>query len=189
MAALRRQAVGRVQGTGALVKETVTDMLHPKAFGPKAWLADTGAGYDIVSAADIDPDWEEHTGNAIPLDTGNGLVTTDAACPMQILAMDADTPFLPLVLPKSPPVLSVGLRCVDEGYGFSLGSLFDISLLRLAEGALDYLRGGQLLPVRRRAGTGCCPSGGINWSGSGARGAGSRPGNWRTRGRRSRSGN
>ena len=35
---------------------------------------------------------------------------------MQILAMDGD--FHPLVLPDSPSVLSVGIRCMEENYEF-----------------------------------------------------------------------
>jgi hypothetical protein len=87
--------------------------------GPPVWLIDTGSGHDLVSRADFPP-WvlsqAVRAKSPLNLDTANGILRADMELPMQLAPFGVS--ISPLLLPCTPAVLSVGKRCMDEGYAF-----------------------------------------------------------------------
>ena len=78
---------------------------------------DTGCPYDLVcenSLMDEDLDMVEHS-VPVSLQTANGERQTTETVPQQISKIGLCHPY---VLPSTPDVLSIGYRCVEEGYGF-----------------------------------------------------------------------
>jgi hypothetical protein len=110
---------------GVLRKDVLANCLatpvsqSSEAFGPTRWLMDTGRAYDLVSAAEVPPALMEDarpTEHRIRLSTANGVTEVTKSVPLQA------GPLLevahPLLLPSSPAVLSIGRRCMDQGYAF-----------------------------------------------------------------------
>jgi hypothetical protein len=88
--------------------------------GPKKWLMDTGSAVDLVSVHDIPAKWEKSIltgGPKIKLSTANGFMLADKRIPLQVGSFGG-IEVEPLLLPSTPPVLSVGKRCMEEGYTF-----------------------------------------------------------------------
>ena len=80
---------------------------------------DTGSGHDIVaeselSRAELSKAFD--LGNGMSFTTANGLVDAAQQVKMQIPHMPEETN--PFVMPESPALLSVGRRCMLEGYSF-----------------------------------------------------------------------
>ena len=87
--------------------------------GPDKWLIDTGSGYDLVGRNDV-PGWAMDSmledSSPIDLHTANGITTVDKTVSLQVMGlMEA---VKPLVLQSTPAVLSVGKRCMEEGWSF-----------------------------------------------------------------------
>jgi len=82
------------------------------------WLIDSGCGWDLVDKRNV-----THLGNLMEsisvgpkLWTANGVVQPDSQVPIFIPVLG--TTYVPLVMQDSPDVLSLGRRCMEEGYGF-----------------------------------------------------------------------
>ncbi len=82
------------------------------------WIWDTGAGIDIVSAQGVSN--MKHlitkTATPLPLCTANGESLADKEILLKLTAFKEIVK--PFVLDGSPPVLSVGWRCMELGYDF-----------------------------------------------------------------------
>ena len=52
----------------------------------------------------------------ICLATANGSIRADAAADVKVEALHR--PFTPYILEETPAVLSVGVRCMEQGYSF-----------------------------------------------------------------------
>ncbi len=88
----------------------------------RSWLLDTGCRYDLTTRASIPThqvDSVYTTTMPILLATANGLVDGDKVVSQQIgeLLEVAE----PYVLDSTPDVLSIGRRCVEDGYEFHWG--------------------------------------------------------------------
>ena len=85
---------------------------------PPTWLADTGSGHDLVDSSVVECD----AGLINPRGSEIGLCTANGSCyPRGTLRMAVPElgEFIEaLVLDSTPSVLSVGLRCMEYGYGF-----------------------------------------------------------------------
>ena len=87
---------------------------------PGRWLGDTGASWHMCAPDDIHPSLLRRKGiptdREIWLDTANGPIKANRKVHIghPKLPMDID----PLLLDNSPPVMSVGKFCMEEGYGF-----------------------------------------------------------------------
>ena len=86
-------------------------------FGVK-WLGDTGTDQDIFGEnySVVEQGQIHEAERTLTLSTANGPVTTS-------IAVDTHLPglvegFSPYVLKSSPPALSIGQRCMEEGYDF-----------------------------------------------------------------------
>ena len=89
-------------------------------FGVK-WLGDTGTDQDIIGEnySVVEQGHIHEAESTLTLSTANGPVTTS-------IAVDTHLPglvegFSPYVLKSSPPALSIGQRCMEEGYDFIWG--------------------------------------------------------------------
>ena len=87
--------------------------------GPRRWIADTGSGHDIIGDHDVS-DWlregAESASEVVELHTANGIARVDTMIPVQVFPLK--TVVMPLLLESCPPVLSVGRRCIEEGFEF-----------------------------------------------------------------------
>ena len=84
----------------------------------KSWLIDTGCGHDLISRKDLQSLAVKITASLNPLtfNTANGqTVSTEAA---HLYNKELKEELLPHVLSSTPPVLSVGRRCMEMGYSF-----------------------------------------------------------------------
>ena len=84
------------------------------------WLGDTGTDLDIgENYSVVEQGKVREAEDTLTLSTANGPVTTS-------IAVDTHLPglmegFSPYVLKSSPPALSIGQRCMEEGYDFVWG--------------------------------------------------------------------
>ena len=83
------------------------------------WLCDTACPFDLISRETLPPDLEQFAEQAdepATLATANGVVEADTTIAMQVKQLEDNID--PYLLDSTPDVLSVGRRCVREGYGF-----------------------------------------------------------------------
>ena len=87
--------------------------------GPTRWLMDTGSAFDLIGEKDV-PAWyrsrAEDADSDVELSTANGRTVVDKKIPMQVGALLEVVE--PLLLPSTPPVLSLGKRCMEDGCSF-----------------------------------------------------------------------
>ena len=84
----------------------------------RSWLMDTGCGFDLVqkSAVSSCTDCFRPMANPASLNTANGEVEVQHCLP---LSVGCGLPSIEaLVLDSTPAVLSIGRRCMHEGYSF-----------------------------------------------------------------------
>ena len=87
--------------------------------GPDRWIMDTGSGYDLIGREDVPfPQWNEPAVEGLELHTANGLTQVNEAAGLQVQHLGVHE-VKPLILESCPPVLTVGRRCLDEGYSFN----------------------------------------------------------------------
>jgi hypothetical protein len=80
---------------------------------------DTGSGSELICLADVPRERHEETRpstRVFELNTANGPIVVDREIPMQCAPLWDNV--VPLVLPSTPPVLTIGRRCMQEGYSF-----------------------------------------------------------------------
>ena len=82
------------------------------------WLMDTGSGHDLVpqhlvasSSLSVTP-----PDTAVSLSTANGPTAVESVAQIRVDALDSISEAL--VLPSTPLVLSVGRRCMEDGFSF-----------------------------------------------------------------------
>ena len=82
------------------------------------WLVDSGSGWDLVNESSVN-----HLKHAIRsphycprLWTANGVTTVDSEIPLYLPELDEK--FVPFVMKDTPDVLTMGRRCMREGYSF-----------------------------------------------------------------------
>ena len=77
-------------------------------------------GFDLVSADDVDAVYLKRKLKMLeePLElmTANGPIVADKKVALRLRELKGNVN--PLVIDDSPPVLSLGRRCMDEGYSF-----------------------------------------------------------------------
>ena len=80
------------------------------------WIGDTGNAQDLISEHDLQGHPARISENPINIMTANGPSSVDKQLKINVpsLGIEAD----PYVLASTPSVLSVGHRCVDQGFDF-----------------------------------------------------------------------
>ena len=81
-----------------------------------AWIADTGSAQDLVCSRMIPHDIMYHSSQPLELITANGSQSADQQASIHIDCIDKEVH--PYVLPDSPAVISVGMRCIQDGWDF-----------------------------------------------------------------------
>ena len=83
------------------------------------WIVDSGSCFDLVGLDELK---HEETANIqtntspVTLTTANGVTTTDKRVKLSMKEMVGA--ISAIVLPDAPAVLSLGRKCLDEGYSF-----------------------------------------------------------------------
>ena len=85
-----------------------------------AWLMDTGCGHDLVGKKMVHGYQTQAApvgkSGSITFATANGKIRTTEVVPMHCEVFGNE--IAPFLLPETPPVLSVGKRCMEEQYDF-----------------------------------------------------------------------
>ncbi len=94
-------------------------LYFPRWKGRLGWLLDSGSSCDLVQYDSI-PDMQTTTTETIKiLDTANGVVRTNAAVELDIGTFPQKAQ--PYVVENSPPLLSLGQRCMSDGFSLYWG--------------------------------------------------------------------
>ena len=82
------------------------------------WIMDTGCGSDLISRAKVEDHKLRRSKAKTPVQfqTANGNTKGMEVVTMNIVEFDESVE--PYVLPNTPSVLSIGRRCMHEGYHF-----------------------------------------------------------------------
>ena len=80
------------------------------------WIADTGSAQDLVSKSEIQDISDYESSKPVNMMTANGPSYADRQSRIYIPSIGSTTE--PYVLSDSPSVLSVGQKCMDEGFDF-----------------------------------------------------------------------
>ena len=80
------------------------------------WIGDTGSAQDLISEHDLEGHPSRISENPINIMTANGPSSADQQIKVNVpsLGIEAD----PYVLPSTPSVLSIGYRCMEQGFDF-----------------------------------------------------------------------
>ena len=81
-----------------------------------AWIADTGSAQDLVCRSMIPKETIYHSSQPLELITANGPQSADKQASVRVDCLDRDLD--PYVLPNTPAVISVGMRCILDGWEF-----------------------------------------------------------------------
>ena len=83
-----------------------------------AWIADTGSAQDLVCSKMIPEDLYivHHSHEPLELITANGFQSADQQASVHIDCIDKEVQTY--VLPDTPAVISVGMRCIQDGWDF-----------------------------------------------------------------------
>ena len=84
----------------------------------RSWLFDSGCGSDLISEQEVLHLRDKWTDASTPryLSTAGGLTKSDYEVPLHIASLGED--IAPWILPSTPAVLSMGRRCVLDGFDF-----------------------------------------------------------------------
>ena len=83
------------------------------------WIVDTGCGNDLISVAKAM--FLEHMFQFAPkinFSTANGVHSTSKCLPLFFSVNDEEYVARPYIMSATPPVLSVGLRTMNQGFAF-----------------------------------------------------------------------
>ena len=108
----------KARGPGANPAFRKRDVNYATCGLVKMWLVDTGCGYDLVSQREVAlmKRFVEKAKRTITFHIANGpTVTEDVA---NVYVKDQDSHISPYMLNNTPPVLTVGYRCMEMGYTF-----------------------------------------------------------------------
>ena len=80
------------------------------------WIVDTGSAQDLLTDHHVPDHYGYYSDNPIRLITANGESSSVKQGKVKVPELNATVS--PYLLQSSPPVLSVGLRCVEDGFDF-----------------------------------------------------------------------
>ena len=80
------------------------------------WIADTGSAQDLVSQGELPDDFGYYSSNPIRMLTANG--ESSSTKQGKVFVPRLGKTIDPYLVKSSPAVLSVGMRCIDDGYDF-----------------------------------------------------------------------
>ena len=80
------------------------------------WIADTGSAQDLVNDSELPDDYGYYSDNPIRMITANGERSSSKQG--RVFVPKLGKTIDPYLVRSSPPVISVGMRCVEDGYDF-----------------------------------------------------------------------
>ena len=80
------------------------------------WIADTGSAQDLVNDSELPDNYGYYSDNPIRMVTANG--ESSSAKQGRVFVPKLGRTIDPYLVRSSPTVISVGMRCVDDGYDF-----------------------------------------------------------------------
>ena len=80
------------------------------------WIADTGSAQDLISKDELGVFRSHRSPNPIKTITANGPSSAEVQSDISVPSIGVVSH--PYVLPSTPSVLSVGYRCMEEGFDF-----------------------------------------------------------------------
>ena len=111
--------------------------IDPREIGISKCIVDTGCGHNLLPLGPIErtgnEDEIERTDDPVTLQTAGGLSACRGEVNLLTPSLD-EGEFRALVMPNTPPVLSVGERCLDHGYGFHWHRGADVPYLETPSG-------------------------------------------------------
>jgi hypothetical protein len=128
------------------------------------WLADTGSGHDLISYHDLTEldKIDLHEAGPLELNTANGITVSDRKVPLQIAPLLEEINCR--VLDSTAPVLSIGRRCMEEGYCF-VWNAGQAPVLHLPSGKKVNLEVDGYVPYLRSKRAEACPASSSSSSG------------------------
>eukprot|EP00435_Cladocopium_sp_Y103_P040649 s1620_g11.t1 len=82
------------------------------------WIADTGSAQDLVNDRELSDDYGYYSDNPIRMITANG--ESSSAKQGRVFVPKLGKTIDPYLVKSTPPVISIGMRCIDDGYDFVL---------------------------------------------------------------------
>ena len=83
---------------------------------PIEWIADTGSAQDLIAERELGQATPFESASPISMMTANGPNSANQQCDVSVDSIGVKV--APYVLPETPSVLSIGQRCMDEGFDF-----------------------------------------------------------------------
>ena len=83
---------------------------------PIEWIADTGSAQDLIAERELGQATPFESASPISMMTANGPNSANQQCDISVDSIGVKV--APYVLPETPSVLSIGQRCMDEGFDF-----------------------------------------------------------------------
>ena len=80
------------------------------------WIADTGSAEDLISKGDLGNLRSYTAPHPVNIITANGPISADVQADIEVASLGVTN--TPYVLPNTPSVLTVGYRCMEEGFDF-----------------------------------------------------------------------
>ena len=80
------------------------------------WIADTGSAQDLVSTSELPDDFGYYSGSPIRMITANGESSSTKQGKVYIPKLGKVVD--PYLVKSTPPVISVGMRCIDDKFDF-----------------------------------------------------------------------
>ena len=112
------RTITRVDAVGAVSRAQAARKSKARGSNVKLWLVDSGCGHDLISRKEVessDLDCEDCPDH-VRFSTANGSTTARQVAPLFIDELGCNVS--PYVLPSTPAVVSMGKRCMHEGYSF-----------------------------------------------------------------------
>ena len=112
------RTVTKVEAVGAVSRAQAARKAKARRSNVKLWLVDSGCGHDLISRGEVESsgldceDCQDH----VRFSTANGSATARQVAPLFIDELGCNVS--PYVLPSTPAVVSMGKRCMYEGYSF-----------------------------------------------------------------------
>ena len=80
------------------------------------WIADTGSAQDLIAQRELGQTKTYESSSPIQMMTANGPNAASVQCDVSVDSIGIEVK--PYVLPDTPSVLSIGQRCMEEGFDF-----------------------------------------------------------------------
>ena len=80
------------------------------------WIADTGSAQDLIAQRELGQAMAHESASPIQMMTANGPNSASEQCDVSVESIGIEVK--PYVLPDTPSVLSIGQRCMEEGFDF-----------------------------------------------------------------------